>query len=357
MHSILELSATSAIAAMQRGELRAEDYAAALLQQADEQASLNAFRSMDRDAVLEAARAADLARTAGQSLGALHGLPMPVKDSVDTRTLPTSNGTYALRDFTPAADAPVLQRLFTQGAILMGKTNLHELSYGWTSNNQSFGPVRNPYDHDRVPGGSSGGSAVAVAARMAPLAVAEDTLGSIRVPAAMCGIAGLRPSFGRYPNAGTMPQSQDRFDQVGPLARTVEDLALFDSVVTGAAPLLGAVPLRGVRLGVAPAFFHEGLDGEVDHLTRIALERLVAAGVTLVETALPDSAGRAMDVVLTIIGYETIPAFTDFLALQGAGVSLDEMLHYTGEGVLAERNDGQAGLAGFAIDNVGIEGI
>jgi Asp-tRNA(Asn)/Glu-tRNA(Gln) amidotransferase A subunit family amidase len=138
-----------------------------------------------------------------------------------------------LTEFKPKDDAAVLKPLLTQGAIVMGKTNLHELSYSWTSNNATFGSVRNPYDPQRIPGGSSGGSAAAVSARIAPLAIAEDTLGSIRVPASMCGLAGLRPSFGRYPDDGIMPLTVNKFDQVGPLARSVADLLLFDTAVTG----------------------------------------------------------------------------------------------------------------------------
>ena len=121
--------------------------------------------------------------------------------------------------------------LTAAGAIVLGKTNLHELSYGWTSNNLAFGAVHNPYDPTRVPGGSSGGTAAAIAARLAPLGVAEDTEGSIRVPAAFCGIAGFRPTTGRYSTQGCVPISP-LFDQVGPHARTVADLALFDAVMT-----------------------------------------------------------------------------------------------------------------------------
>jgi len=175
-----------------------------------------------------------------------------VKDSVNTKALPTSNGTRALRNFRPKDDAAVLKPLLANGGILMGKTSIHELSYGWTSNNGVFGPVRNPYDPARVPGGSSGGSGAAVAARMAPLAVAEDTLGSIRVPATMCGLAGLRPSFGRYPGDGIMRLTDNKFDQVGPVARSVEDLALFDAVMTGDSSPLVPTPLQGVRIGISP---------------------------------------------------------------------------------------------------------
>src|SRR6516162_6996585 len=231
--SMTELTATSAVQAMRNGEMKAEDYARALLDRAQAVANLNAFRTLDRDMVLQAAQSADKARSAGRPLGMLHGLPIPVKDSVNTKDLPTSNGTRALRDFKAKDDAAVLKPLFAQGAILMGKTNLHELSYGWTSNNATFGPVRNPYDQEHIPGGSSGGSGAAVAARIAPLAIAEDTLGSIRVPTSMCGLAGLRPTFGRYSDAGIMPLTIDKFDQVGPVARSVADLLLFDRAATG----------------------------------------------------------------------------------------------------------------------------
>jgi hypothetical protein len=151
-NSLIELSATAAVTAIRRGDIKAEEYARVLLERAQQLASLNAFRSLDREAVLEAARDADRRRASGAQLGMLQGLPIPVKDSVNTRALPTSNGTRALANFKPKDDAAVLKPLFAQGAILMGKTNLHELSFGWTSNNAVFGPVRNPYDPSRVPG-------------------------------------------------------------------------------------------------------------------------------------------------------------------------------------------------------------
>src|SRR2546425_2326883 len=160
---LTDLSAVAAVTAMRKGDIKAEDYARALLDRAQRLESLNAFRTLDRKIVLEAARAADKARAAGAQLGPLHGLPIPVKDSVNTKALPTSNGTRALRNFRPKDDAAVLKTLLANGGILMGKTSIHELSYGWTSNNGVFGPVRNPYDPARVPGGSSGGSGAGVA--------------------------------------------------------------------------------------------------------------------------------------------------------------------------------------------------
>jgi len=330
--SMTDLTATAAVEAMRNGNMKTEDYAKALLDRAQALADLNAFRTLNRDMVLEAARSADKARATGHAPGMLHGLPIPVKDSVNTKALPTSNGTRALRDFKAKDDAAVLKPLWAQGAILMGKTNLHELSYGWTSNNESFGSVRNPYDPQHVPGGSSGGSAAAVAGRMAPLAIAEDTLGSIRVPASMCGLAGLRPSFGRYPDDGIMPLTVDKFDQVGPLARSVADLLLFDSAVTGERGQVSEMPLEGVRIGAPPEYW-SGLDPEVERVSAEALRKLREAGATLEWAELPEAAKPAMGIALTIIRYDTLPSISDFLEQQGTGVTFERMLEETGEGV------------------------
>ena len=156
---LTDLSATDAVQAMSRGNLKAEVYEGALLDRAEKLKQLNAFVTLRPDTVLEAARAADEDRASGRAVGILHGLPIPVKDSVNTRALPTWNGTRSLRDFRPNDDATLVKHLLGQGAIVMGKTNLMELSFGWTSNNGVFGAVRNPYDGERIPGGSSGRSA------------------------------------------------------------------------------------------------------------------------------------------------------------------------------------------------------
>jgi indoleacetamide hydrolase len=337
-----ELSATAAVEAMRKGDIKAEDYARALLDKAQELDSLNAFRTLNREMVLEAAAAADKARVSGSVLGMLHGLPIPVKDSVNTKDLPTSQGTAALRDFKPKDDAAALKPLFAQGAILMGKTNLHELSYGWTSNNEIFGPVRNPYHRDRIPGGSSGGSGTAVAARMAPLAIAEDTLGSIRVPASMCGLAGFRPTFGRYPNAGLMSLTGSKFDQIGPLARCVADLLLFDTALTGESGPMTTASLKGVRIGVSPEYFWTGIDPEVERVSNKALRKLSEAGATLVTAEIPEPAKAAMEIASTIIAYDTLHSFSGFLEEQGTGVNFEQMLEQASEEI-------QAVIKGFAL--------
>ncbi|MBC7635657.1 MAG: amidase, partial [Acetobacteraceae bacterium] len=165
--AMIELSATAAVAAMRAGEMSALDYAEALLARCAAGAALNAFITLDPAAVRAAAQAADAHRAAGGVLGPLHGLPIPVKDSINTAGIETTVGTKALRGWIPARDATTIALLKAAGAIVLGKTNIHELSFGWTSSNLEFGAVRNPYDPSRIPGGSSGGTAAAVAARMA----------------------------------------------------------------------------------------------------------------------------------------------------------------------------------------------
>ncbi len=333
--NLVELSATAAVAAIRNGNIKAEDYVRALLDRAQQVASLNAFRILDRETVLEAARNADRQRVSGSQLGMLHGLPIPIKDSVNTKALPTSNGTRALANFKPKEDAAVLKPLFAQGAIMMGKTNLHELSFGWTSNNAVFGPVRNPYDPTHVPGGSSGGSGAAVAARIAPLAIGEDTLGSIRVPSTNCGLAGFRPTFGRYPDAGIMPLTENKFDQVGPLARSVEDLVLFDDVLVPNSQPIVAKSVRDVRIGISRGFLMSGLDPEVERVSKESLEKLRSAGATLVEAELPEPIPMALQIAGTIIRYEMMASIASFLREEGTGLTFEQMLEHAGQNMQA----------------------
>ena len=319
------LSACDAVQSMVRGELTAEQYAGALLARCEAQRALNAFITLEPERVLEHARACDRLRRSGAKLGPLFGLPIPVKDSVNTRDYATTGGTPALRHFRPAQDAPVVASLKGAGAIVLGKTNLHELSFGWTTNNLAFGAVHNPYDDKRIPGGSSGGTAAAIAARLAPLGVAEDTEGSIRVPAAFCGIAGFRPTTRRYSTKGCVPISH-LFDQVGPHARTVQDLALFDSVAAGDPAPLAAKPLRGVRLGVVRDYWFVDLDPEVERIAGEALARLREAGAKLVEGTIP---GLAHLIDLTtdpVQNHDVRPELARYLNEYGAGLSVEELI-------------------------------
>lgn len=324
-NSLTRLTAVEAVTAMRNGDIKAEEYAKVLLDRCDALSEINAFVSRDREKVLESARNADRVRSAGKVLGVLHGLPVPIKDSINTKDLPTTSGTPALRSFRPGRDAPVARALFDEGAILLGKTNLHELSFGWTSNNMAFGPVRNPYDLDRVPGGSSGGTAVAVATGMAPAGLAEDTCGSIRVPAALCGIKGFRPTTFRWSVEGVMPLTSI-FDTVGPHARSVADLALFDSIVTGEKRQLEPPSLRGIRLGVVRSHYYADLDPEVERIGAEALSRLAEAGAQLVESEVPGLTDLWQIATFPIIQHETRPAITEYLRQYETRVTWDQLL-------------------------------
>jgi mandelamide amidase len=324
---LTELSAAEAITRMRGGDFSAEEYSRALLERCMSAKSLNAFITLEPEQVLRDARAADKLRAKGgaESTGVLHGLPVPIKDCVNTRDYPTTAGTDALRHFRPAADAPLVTQLRAAGAIVLGKTNLHELSYGWTSNNHAYGAVHNPYDPTRIPGGSSGGTGAAVAAHMAPLGVAADTEGSIRVPAALCGIVGFRPTTGRYATQGLAPITAV-FDQVGPHARTIHDIVLFDSVIAAERGAVAIPPPKDIRLATCRSYFFAGVDPEIARITEAALERLQAAGATIIDTELPGLAELLKSITDQVQYHDTRPALTRYLAQYDAGVTFDDLV-------------------------------
>jgi indoleacetamide hydrolase len=210
----------------------------------------------------------------------------------------------------------------------MAKTNMHELAFGITSTNAAYGAIKNPYNKEMIPGGSSGGTAAGIAARFSPAGLGSDTGGSVRIPPALCGIAGLRPSVGngnkRYPDRGVVPNSHTR-DTVGPMARTVVDLALLDSVITGEAAPQPAV-LKGVRLGVPRGYFWEGLDAELAQVMDVALARLRTAGVVLVEANLDGIGDINNKISFPIALYEVGPDLTAYLAAEGGGISFDAVV-------------------------------
>lgn len=318
------LTIGEAAAAMRRGEFSAAAYADALLARAAALASLNAFIHHDAQQVRAAARVADARRAAGAPLGALHGVPLALKDNLDTAGIPTTAGTPGLRDNRPTHNAPVVQRLLDAGAIVFGKASLHELAYGITNHNAAFGAVRNPYDPTRIPGGSSGGVGAAVGARMVAGGIGTDTGGSVRIPAALCGIVGFRPSTGRWPQAGIVPISHSR-DTAGPMARSVADCALLDRVVTGSvdAP---AVSLQGLRLGVPRGHFWEHLDSEVAASMESVLRALLEAGAVLVEADIPDAPRLDAEAGFAIGLYETIGDLDAYLAQHGSAMRYAELV-------------------------------
>ncbi|MBB3082445.1 amidase family protein [Geodermatophilus sabuli] len=243
--------------------------------------------------------------------GSLAGVPVAVKDNLDTRDLPTTGGTPALRDSRPGRDQHAVERLRAAGAAVVGKTNLHELALGVTSNNAAFGPVRNPHDPSRSAGGSSGGSAVAVATGVVPVALGTDTGGSVRVPAAHCGLVGWRPTVGRWGTGRTVPISRTR-DTAGVLATTVADAATVDELVTGQpAPTAGEGPLR---LGVPRTGFYDDLHPDVAATARHALDLLADAGVELVEVDVADAHELDAECGFPIVFFEVALELPAYLA-------------------------------------------
>jgi mandelamide amidase len=320
------LTITEAAQAMARGDMTAAAYAEALLAQAAKAAGLNAFIHFDAEQVRAAARAADARRAAGAgALGALHGVPLALKDNLDTVDMPTTGGTPGLRGHRPKRNAAVAQRLFDAGAIAFAKTNLHELAYGITNNNAGFGAARNPYDPSRIPGGSSGGVGVAVGARIVPGGIGSDTGGSVRVPAALCGIVGFRPTTGRWSQAGVVPISHTR-DTPGPMTRSVADCVLLDRVVTGSNAAPALPDLKGLRLGVPRAHFWSPLDAETARLMEDVLLRLKDAGAVLVEADIPDVGRLDAEAGFPIALYETVVDLDAYLSGHGLAMRYPELV-------------------------------
>lgn len=277
---LAEMSAGQAARAIASGDTTSAALVETLLERIAAAKSGNAFIAIDAQGAREGARDADAAMARGEAAGPLHGVPIVIKDNIATSGLATTAGTPALKGWTPETDAPVVARLRAAGALVLGKTNLHELAFGITSNNAGFGAVANAYDPSRFAGGSSGGTAAAIGGRLAPAGLGTDTGGSARIPAALNGIAGFRPSSGRYPQAGIVPISHTR-DTAGPMARTVADIVLLDGIITETPTALEPALPAGIRIGV-PAAFHTDLDPETRRLTQAALDAMEAAGVTLV---------------------------------------------------------------------------
>lgn len=262
---------------------------------------LNAYITVMADVALEQARTAEREIRSGDRRGPLHGIPYAAKDLFFTKGTKTTAGSKVFADFVPDYDATVVAKLRDAGAVLLGKTGLHENAYGITSTNPHFGAVRNPWDTDYIPGGSSGGSAAAQAAGLCSFSLGTDTGGSIRIPAAFCGVAGLKPTFGRVSRYGVFPLSHT-LDHVGPFAWTAEDLWHIFSAMVGRdskdestverpiqEPKFSVEPsLQGRKIGVPRNFYFEGLDPEVDTATRAVLVELENLGAELVEVTVPD---------------------------------------------------------------------
>jgi aspartyl-tRNA(Asn)/glutamyl-tRNA(Gln) amidotransferase subunit A len=269
----------SAASALRAGRLTAADLVErSLAAIANDHERTNAFITVDAEGAREAARIADRERARWIDRGPLHGIPISLKDLIDVAGVVTTAGSRVLDDRVAAGDAAVVTRLREAGAIVIGRTNLHEFALGTTSEDSAYGAVRHPVDGRHIAGGSSGGSAAAVASGMGLGSIGTDTGGSVRIPAAACGVVGLKPSAGDVPIDGVIPLSRS-LDHVGPLARSVQDVAWLFAGLAGRPPLsLDRPPIAGLRLRRLTGYFTHPIDPIVDASIQTALDRLTACG-------------------------------------------------------------------------------
>ncbi|GJL80837.1 MAG: glutamyl-tRNA(Gln) amidotransferase subunit A [marine bacterium B5-7] len=296
-HTLLELSKK-----LRSRDISALELCTHFLDRIEGDTKLNAFITSDTERALQQARVADDALNSG-SASPLTGLPIAHKDIFCTKGLKTSCGSRMLDNFISPYDATVVERLAKEGVITLGKTNMDEFAMGSSNETSWYGPVANPWDTSRVAGGSSGGSAAAVAARLVPAATGTDTGGSIRQPAALCGLTGLKPSYGRVSRYGIVAFASS-LDQAGPIAQTAADAALLFDAMAGfdprdstsldkkfeAASSSLEKPLKGLKIGLPNEFFDSGVDSDVGAAVQAAVARLCELGASAVNIALPNSA-------------------------------------------------------------------
>ena len=302
--ALTDLTALQALAELRSGAISSVELTQAYLDRIDrlDKGLVQAYVTVTPEVALEQARAADARRKAGEDAPLL-GLPMALKDLILTRGIRTTCSSKMLEQFVPIVDATITKKLYAAGAVLLGKTNMDEFAMGSSTENSAFFPTRNPWgDLDRVPGGSSGGSAAAVAAKLAPFSIGSDTGGSIRQPASLCGVVGMKPTYGRVSRWG-MVAFASSLDQFGPLTADVADCALISEVIAGhdaldSTSIDAPVPdylsaltgdLKGVRLGVPKEYFVPGMEPGVEASIQAAIETLRGLGAEIGEVSLPHS--------------------------------------------------------------------
>lgn len=282
---------------------------------------VNAYITVDQEGAIAAAK-----RSVS---GALSGFVFAVKDNIHVQGMPSTAGTAALRNFVPEASSPVVDAIEQAGAIILGKAGMHELAYGITSDNGVFGPVRNPLDTSLIAGGSSGGSAAAVASGQATAALGTDTGGSVRLPAAHTGLVGFRPTVGRYPSAGTLRISNTR-DTIGLITRSVDDATAIDAAIIDRRDALPEIPMAEIRLGVPRSHFFEDLDREVAAVAEKFIESISAAGVTLVEADLSDVPELNAQVGFPVVLFETAQLVPAYLEANVPEITIDHLIAQIG---------------------------
>lgn len=319
-----QLTLGQAAAGLRAGTVTSAALTAEALARAKANADLNAFITLDEAGALKAAAAFDATGDKDKPLG---GVPIVIKDNIEVAGLPCSAGTPALRDYVPKADAPVVAKLRAAGAIIIGKTSMHELAFGISGYNTAFRTgaefgVRNAYDRTLIAGGSSSGTGAAIGARIVAGGLGTDTGGSVRVPAALNGCASLRPTVGRYPQQGIAPISHTR-DTAGPMAATMADVALLDRVITGGAAVAPA-DLKQVRIGIVKTML-TNLDVDTETAFQAAIERMKAQGVTVVEVEMPQLAELNGQVGFPVALYEAYDDMVEYLAHTGTGLTIEAL--------------------------------
>ncbi len=299
--NLYSLPAHSLLVLLERGEVSSEEILSSFLKRVEEvEPELNAFITLFREDSLSQAREIDRLRIKGGKLGRLAGIPIAVKDNICVQGKRTTCGSRILSDFISPYDATVVKRVKNEGAIILGKTNMDEFAMGSSNENSFFGPVKNPFDPERVPGGSSGGSAAAVCVGEVPMALGSDTGGSVRLPASFCGVVGLKPTYGQVSRFGLVAFASS-LDQIGPITRDVEDCALLLGVIGGYDPqdstsIDRPLPnfssglrkgIKGLRLGLPQEFFPPGIDPPVQDALNRAIDQLSSEGAEIEEVSLP----------------------------------------------------------------------
>lgn len=289
------------LAKLQSGDITSEQLVTECLRNIEaDNGTINAFVSVNKESAVEVARGIDRRRQAGEMIGALQGLPVGIKDNMCEKGIPTTCGSQMLSEFRPPYDAHVVERIRASDGIVLGKLNMDEFAMGSSTETSDCGLTRNPHNPDHTPGGSSGGSAAAVAAKMVPLALGSDTGGSIRQPAAFCGVVGMKPTYGRVSRYGLVAFASS-LDQIGPLANDVFGASLLMNVIAGHDDRdttshdlevpdyvdIQSQPLDGLTLGVVDEHFSEGLNDEVREQIQNVIDALKAAGATVKSVSLP----------------------------------------------------------------------
>lgn len=326
LSSIDSLTATQAAADLCAGKITSKALTSAALARAKANPNLNAFITLDEVGAIKAAEAFDAGRKKG-SCRPLGGLPIVIKDNIEVAGLPASAGTPALKAFMPTKDAPVAAKLRAAGAIIIGKTNMHELAFGISGYNAGFKTgtepgVRNAYDATKIAGGSSSGTAAAIGARIVTAGLGTDTGGSVRVPCALNGCAALRPTVGRYPQGGIAPISHTR-DTAGPMAATIADVALLDRTIAGGVAVTPAEP-KQVRIGIVKSML-TNLDGDTETAFRAAIDKLKSQGVTVVDVEMAKLDELNGQVGFPLALYEAYDDMVAYLKRSGTGISIEDL--------------------------------